>query len=347
MLALVKKMPTITYADALKFAKQNASEIFRNSESGLTRKDKLERLQDKYEQEAKAESRRRNTIVTAVSLIQERIDQLTILLDRYYPKGEEDPAALQKELKELKKLLKSYDEDILSLEKITESQAITNDAFAIRANMLFVNSHLGKFNQYLNKDTNSIFRVAILHPNIGEIKTGADLIYEQYDIDQQKVRIAAIQYKIWEDGQLYFSHPKNLEDQIDKLMTCFCNTKLCCDKYGDNVSKELYRLPFCAAFLRPTDKLQDPQKLITSGYHVPICKIDALKKESNKIEADTIKYFSLRAHSFEELFNVNMVGSEWMDVSELEQFYATSNILEPKGKITFYAQNAPRGKSII
>lgn len=48
-------------------------------------------------------------------------------------------------------------------------------------------------------------RIRLLHPDKAEHILGADLIYEQYDVDTEKVRIAVLQYKTWENGVLYFS----------------------------------------------------------------------------------------------------------------------------------------------
>lgn len=95
------------------------------------------------------------------------------------------------------------------------------------------------------------------------------------------------------------------------------------------------------AFLKPTDKLQDPKKLITSGYHLPICKVDKLKKKATKeyiLSEMSIKNQSLKTSTFEELFDTEMIGSRWMDIAELESFYKQNKVLEPNERIILYAR---------
>src|SRR5258707_902942 len=60
-------------------------------------------------------------------------------------------------------------------------------------------------------------RIRLLHPDEAEHITGADLVYEQHNEKTRQIRILFLQYKIWEDGVIYYSKAKNLEAQLRKL----------------------------------------------------------------------------------------------------------------------------------
>jgi len=340
-LSLIKKK-TIPYSESIKFAKQVAPNLFSNTGIGAKRKNVLEKVYEKYEQEALANSRRSGKSITAKMLLDDRIKELEKLLN-YYDKQNENPDALKREKAELIRTLDYSPDKILNVERILEGQAINHDANAVRADKMFLKNHLGKYTEYRNKDNGGIFRVNILHPNPSEAVIGADLIYEHYSLDAKLVRIAAIQYKIWKDDVLYFSTAANLENQIQRMNQFFCEKKYCLNHRGERSSNEYFRLPFCCAFLRPTDELQDPNKLITSGFHLPICQIDRLKQlayKDYKLERESIKSASLSAESFEKLFNDEMVGSRWLEIDELESLYKNSKILEPQQNILIHVQNA-------
>jgi hypothetical protein len=341
LLSIVKKTPGAKYADAIKFAKDIHPALFKDSTTGIDRKGYYEKLQDKYKQEALAVTRERNKAISAHELIVNRYNQIQAYLDRF-DKEDEDPNGLKKESKDLQVLLYATHELVEGLERITENQAINNDSFKSRAGKLFINSHLGKFVQYQNKDDGTIFRVTVLHPNPSEGVIGADLIYEQYSEDEQRVRIVAIQYKIWNGIAFYFSQSDNLHEQLAKMNTSFCGKDFCKDCLGGlNHSENKYRLSYCMSFLKTTDKLQDPKKLTTTGYHVPICKIDSLKEKTTtsfKLSHKAIKNQSLKASTFEELFDAEMLGSRWMNIPELEDFYRKNKVFDVKERIILYAQ---------
>jgi hypothetical protein len=341
LLSIVKRKTNVSYEDAIKFAKQNAERVFAYSKTDFFRKNVLDKLYDKFKQEAIAKSIENRKEISPNELIEERLEELDNLLS-VYPKDSEFPEALVKERKSLKKLIAESKKSILGLIRVTEHQAILNDSLANRANKQFVNNQLGKFNQYIDKDNGSVFRINILHPNPSEAITGADLIYEQYDTKNEKVRIAVIQYKIWENEVLYILKAGNILSQLSKMQGCFCQKNFCKPPDEFDLSQH-YRLPFCTAFLRPTDKLQDPRNLITTGYHVPICNLKKMRMDGEyeyKINIDSIRKYSLKAQSFEELFNEEMVGSRWLTIDELQSLYIETKVIEPNQRIILYAQNA-------
>ena len=309
--------------------------------TGIVKKSSLEKLYDKYKEEAIASSLLSNENKSTEQIITARLNEVEKLINDY-PAKEGEPIGLKKERRELEALLEKKKDFILNLESITEDNAIRNDIVAQRANKHFIKTHLGKYNVYKDRDDGSIFQIAIFHPNFKEKITGADLVYEQYDIERKKVRIAAIQYKIWDRRALYFSQARNAFEQIKKLQACFCKNHFCKDGDGNNCSKDFYRLPFCTAFLRPTDKLQNPKVLFTSGYHLPICKIEQLKEDGyskDVIRYEQIRKSGLNAYTFEELFNNEMLGSRWLDIRELEDLYQEYGVFAESENIIIHAQD--------
>jgi hypothetical protein len=127
-----------------------------------------------------------------------------------------------------------------------------------------------------------------------------------------------------------------------KLKTTFCDSGLC-KSWEGSARTEAYRLPFCTVFLRPTDKLQDPDsRLFSTGLHVPICVALRTLKDTNrgnkKIDSKTIRSESVTHKIFEEMFNSNMLGSRWLNYDEIEGLYRTHGILEPSERIVVHAQ---------
>ncbi|HEX7902631.1 MAG TPA: hypothetical protein VF487_02050 [Chitinophagaceae bacterium] len=341
LLSLVKKNPNVKYEDAIKFSKEIAPEILGNSKIGLKRKSRLEKIYAKCAQEALAKSREEERDILPEQIIEARIFEIERLLNQF-TNNDDDPENLRREATDLKMLLKTEFNAFLNLERVTESQAILNDTYLNRADKIWVENHLGKFNTYRSRDDKSIFRVAVLHPNPSEAISGADLIYEQYNEENKKVRIVAMQYKIWENEILYFSQSGNLEGQLKRMEKCFCCSNLCSDGKNVKVTSLDYRFPYCCAFLRPTDKLQNPNKLITSGYHLPICKVNDVKTKGYKdytIQLNNIKKSAIKTQTFEELFDAELLGSRWLEKKELEDLYRRTKVLEPSQRIILHAQN--------
>ena len=341
LLSIIKRNPNIKYEDAIKFAKQISPEILNNTRIGANRRNRLEKIYDKYVFEAIGKSRQQGSEINPEALIEIRITEIERLL-QHFTQDDESPQILKREADDLKMLLRPEFDRFLELRRVTENQAILRDAFRKRPEKIWIDTHLGKFNTYVDKENHTVFRVAVLHPNPSEAITGTDLIYEQYDESTEKVRIVAIQYKIWENEVLYFSQAGNLNDQLKKMAKCFCGDNYCKDSSGNNISTAQYRLPYCCAFLKPTDKLQNPNKLTTTGYHLPICKVDSVKQKALReymISLGSISQTAIKAQTFEELFNAEILGSRWLDKQELEELYRKTKVLEPSERIILYAQN--------
>ena len=182
-------------------------------------------------------------------------------------------------------------------------------------------------------------RLRLLHPDNPEHITGADLIYEQYDHINDRVKFIFLQYKTWDKGGIiYFSQHKNLIPQMEKMHLTLCENGYCKKPDKENII-EKYRFPYCCGFLRPTDKLQNNEsKMISSGLHLPICRVIELSKESGKLEKKELKHNTLNHKHFEELFNLNIIGSRWLNVDEVEGFYKKKNIIQNTSTIKIYAR---------
>lgn len=173
---------------------------------------------------------------------------------------------------------------------------------------------------------NQFLRLRLLHPDKAEALLGTDLIYEQFDLVNNKVRFVHLQYKTWNANAIYFSDTR-MVGQIEKMNKHLCTSGFCNGKHGKNYTKKLYRYPYCSGFLRPTsDKISSDSKMISTGYHLPICELFKMKGKVNKISKENIKGKSLSHQIFEECFTSNQLGSRWISIDELDAFYIKSGL---------------------
>ncbi|WP_291146399.1 hypothetical protein [Flavobacterium sp. UBA7680] len=188
---------------------------------------------------------------------------------------------------------------------------------------------------------NRFLRMRLLHPDKEEHITGADLIYEQYDIESEKVRFLFLQYKTWEDGRIYFSNG-NLNEQLAKLRKTLCDCNFC---EHPSSKEETFRMPHCCGFLRPTDKLQKHKnKMVSSGLHIPICKAIDLSKKDKKLDKKHLALTYPNHYIFEKLFKLGLVGSRWFDNNEIEKFYKDNKILEKGDTLKLYTTEYIKSK---
>lgn len=181
-----------------------------------------------------------------------------------------------------------------------------------------------------------ILRLRLLHPDKDEAILGVDFIYEHFDMEKEVVRFAHMQYKTWNNKILYESSSKNMRAQLEKMKTNICDSGYC---MGSNNNRTQYRFPFCSAFLRPTSKLQNSDsKLITSGYHVPLCEAMKLLNKYGNMSKEAIRDRSIKGNIFEELFISNIAGSRWITIDELERFYEEKGINSNINTIRVHAQ---------
>lgn len=219
--------------------------------------------------------------------------------------------------------------------RISEHKALNHDNYLVDRGGYF-SKPLYQEDNYKDYrlDNNRILRLRLLHPDKEEIIIGSDMIYEQFDLRTEQVRFVHLQYKMWEDGALYFSDERMME-QLTKLENNLCKSNLCKGIIGDSE----FRLPYCSGFLRPTNKMQNAEsKLVTSGIHVPICHIHKLKETEKKISRGNCHGRSISSKIFEEMFHSGMLGSRWISISELENFYSDKNLTALTHNIRLHAQ---------
>lgn len=184
---------------------------------------------------------------------------------------------------------------------------------------------------------NRILRLRLLHPDKAERIIGSDLVYEQFDLDNQKVRFIHLQYKTWNTNTLYFTQG-NIIDQVNKLDENLCKSGFCSSLDGNKYSKN-YRFPFCSAFLRPTSHLTKPDSsLVSTGIHIPICMVKKIQETEKKIDKKNSAGKSIGHNIFEELFIDQHIGSRWLSFNELESFYSSKGITNELGRIRVHAQ---------
>lgn len=328
--SISNKGVTPTYYNAIKLGAQIMPEIFDESSLIIQRHHEPELVRS-YRQQAEAKSKLEERRVDPLELVNARIQELNALLTTDI----ESKDLLQKELDKVKVV-----RAIISPSNVQEDYILHHDVKSFKYGAQPLNIQ-AKYADYQISE-NRIIRVRLIHPNEGEQSMGADLIYEQYDLEKRMVRFIVIQYKIWDGELLYWSQTKNLNAQLEKLENNICKKGYCLCEKGNNYSIT-YRYPYCTAFLRPTDKLQYKNSPFTSsGMHIPICRINDVTIESsegNKIlKKNLMRESSLSHKTFEESFNYNQIGSRWMPYEEAEKLYEEHNILDKNQSLIVHVQ---------
>ena len=181
-----------------------------------------------------------------------------------------------------------------------------------------------------------LIRIRVTHETKIEAINGSDLIYEYHLLDQQRVKIAAVQYKILTDEK-YVSKSKKLKSQLTRLKQCFCDGLPCHSKIEkqDFIKSEevghFFRFPACTAFLRATNRLQSPQSsLISRGFYLPVCLVNEIwENRRTTISEESFDNQVIRYGMFESLFDCGLLGSRWLSIEELDKLYKSQKILEP------------------
>lgn len=334
-----------TYRDMLAIAVQIAPEIFNQENSLLMRYYKTTELEI-WEERAASQSKIQGKIVTAFDVLQEEINRTRTQIE-----VGNNPRRLQQYLARLEEWKRQ-----LPAEKYSENQAIIRDAWRVdyyseqNPQIKLPVSDEGVDYREFEVSKGQFLRVKVAHPERLESITGADIIYEQYDRQRENVRVVALQYKIWDGKQLYVKPddvPRIIR-QLSRLEQVFCS-QVC---KRDSTESHHFQMPPCAAYLRPTDRLQRPDvKMQTSGYHIPVCQLESLweyttkpgkntgKESGRKLTTDGIDGHAIKLPTFEELFNARMLGSGWVPVKQLERLYEDNSILhEQADTITTHAQ---------
>jgi len=323
----LKGKSTPTYGQALQFAKTISPTLFDSESTVLGSKERD--IVREYRQRAEAESSLKSRAVTPVEVVEKEIKAFKAMLDT-----PGDRHLIEKRLNNF-----GHIRQLLQPRKYSENQLILRDLFKAHRELPGPPTDGDTYREF-QLDSDRGLRIRLLHPDKPEHTTGADLIYENYWDKQRVVRMAFVQYKVWNGSTLYSSKAANLEEQLKRLKTVVCDKGYC--RAADEQGKR-YRLPYCAAFVRPSDQLQDPDsRLISSGLHVPICRVvDAWEETGRggkKIERKRIRSEALSPKVFEELLNSNMLGSRWLSYNEVEEIYRTHKIFDSTDRILVHAQ---------
>lgn len=316
-----------TYLQTLALAKSLFPELFDPDKSLLFRQQESDVARE-YRQRATARSTLQSSEVSPLELIKQDIGEYEELI-QVSPDND-------KLRQRLNRLITAEAE--LKKTEFTEQQLILRDA--VRSRKEFPVSGDGKDYREFQLDQGRLLRLRVLHPDKPEHLMGADVIYENYWNDKRVVRIAAIQYKVWENKVL--AHDDRMAKQLERLQATFCKKNLC-QSSEQSKRRDSYRLPFCVAFLRPTDRLQSADsRLVSSGYHVPVCVVEKGWTEGprggKRIESKTIRSETVTHKVFEELFNSNMLGSRYFTYEELEEIYKEAKIMDSSERIIIHAQ---------
>lgn len=325
-------MTKSTYDNTLDLAGELYPELL-GPENSLLKRERESDITKEYRQKAALKSIKTESEVTALSLVLEDIDEYNSYLDiaRENKGDRKRTDQLKRKLGQLEKAKKE-----LEPKPHSENQLIFRDAYNVDRDLPELSrGHAHKDFQLPDGKT---LRIRVLHPDRPEHITGADIIYERHNEHTEGISIVAVQYKIWEDRQLYLSDQRML-GQLDKMRKFLCDKGIC----QNNNHKNSYRFPCCTGFLRPTDKLQTvDQKFISTGEHLPICQIDACATEGKRggtlLKYEDIKSASLSGELFEELFNRGKIGSRELSRDELEHLYQEASVIDSSDTVVIYAQ---------
>ncbi len=324
-LAVKKKQPP-TYENAIGLMYEHSPNVYNDVIQLLTKKNESD-LVKYYKETAEIQSEESEKKIEAIDLIEEEIVRLEKLLEINPTKK-----TIQRRLIE-----HQVARENLNPIHLTENRILNRDYSKIdRTDYASKHFENDNFIDFKLQDKN-ILRIRFLHPDKPEHITGTDLIYEQYDLVNSKVRVVFLQYKIWNKGVLYMSQNQGLKEQMIKMKSYICDNEFCKSYEGKKFPSK-YRLPYCTGFIRPTDRIQDSDsKLMSTGYHVPLCRAIEMSENHDRIDRKLIKGQSFTSGIFEELFNSNMIGSRWLDIEEIDNFYAANKIFEKSDRIKLYA----------
>ncbi len=326
----LKGTQTPTYRQALDLGKVVAPSLF-DSESSLLGKGVEPALVEQYREKADGLSQIEGHVVNPLDLLEKDIE-----LNKRIIRTEGTRDQVRKQLSALERARPYF-----LPREYTENQLIIRDVH--KAERPFPSPPIdGDTYRDFELSEQRRLRIRSLHPDPPEHSLGADLIYEHHWEKKRLVRLALVQYKIWDGKRLYLSQARGARLQMEKLHRVLCDKNFCSPPDTDK-DRTRFRLPYCAAFLRPTDKLQEPgSRLISSGLHIPVCRALASTVSTNqggeKIERKIIRSESISHKVFEEMFNVRILGTRWLTYDELWSLYSEHNILRPEEKVIIHGQ---------
>ena len=316
-----------TYEKSIAYIKDISPTIYKSIINHLPDKNESD-LVKRFKEQAASEVNYENEDALnarAVQFIQNEIDICDSTIQSV-----KDTRASKTYKKQLKAALKSFETRTLS-----EHQLLNHDFYIANSKEFkLIDEEVDRKDYRL--PNGKILRMYLAHPNVVEHILGVDVIYECYDLKLNLVRFAHLQYKTWKTMSLSFDERENKQLERMKSNVCSCNHCQVPDAYA---STSPYRFPYCSAFVRPTNKiLPKGSKMKTMGDHIPLCKLNELRVNNNNILKSSIQEISLTQNVFEEAFNKFHVGSRWMPIGDLEEFYAKRKLMELAGNVRLIAQ---------
>jgi len=331
MLAAKGDLSKSTYDMALKLGGELYPELL-GPNASLLRRERESNTVKQYRQTAHLLSLEQGQPVDPLALVQAEIAKHRGLLQ--FAKTKKDRPEVGQIKRHVDVLVEA--ERTLNPTAHTETQLIFRDAYAVKRNVPAFRT--GKaYRDFALPDSN-VLRIRMLHPEVPEHLTGADIIYERHSPADESASIVVIQYKIWEKKRLYLNDPR-MQRQIARLKDFTCDQGVCSIPEGSSE----YRFPYCAGFLRPTDKLQRAdQAFLSTGEHLPICRLTGCMSRSSQgaevLTYDRIRSTSLSAEMFEELFTKGQIGSRMLSYEELEALYEKRAIESELDTVVIHAQ---------
>jgi hypothetical protein len=212
-----------TYSKAMDLGAAICPEIL-GEDVSILHQERESELTKEYRQRAACRSMKENKKITALSLVNSDIDEYESLLE--VAKTSNDKTETDKLKKKLAKFYAAEQE--INPEKSSENQLIFRDAYKVDRKIPLLTE--GNNNRTFELFDDNLLTIRVLHPEIPEHITGADLVYERYDSGTRTVSIAFVQYKLWEKRKMYMSDPRML-DQLSKMKEFLCGNEVC--KCGD------------------------------------------------------------------------------------------------------------------
>lgn len=339
----IAKRGTITYEQSIRLLHDISPEIYNEVTDAIGFRN-INELARYFEEQAILAQIGENREVTADQLMTDEISRLENLLNNQTVLETLSPQELKLSSKRLFQVLAARDS--LSQERrLTEHTVLHHDFRNIDRQDLGAQL-IRTEDRYVDyKLSNSTYlRVRLLHPERSEAITGADMIYEQHDLENRRIRFAFLQYKMWETGVLRINTDSREHNQLSRLQTLLCQQGFCAapnaDEPGGVREGDVdYRFPHCCAFLRPTDRLQmSNNKMISSGIHVPLCNtLGLLRRENGVIDKKYIRQQTITQELFEHLFNRGFIGSRYLPEATVRELYEQSAIINPSETVVIYA----------
>ena len=352
-LSIARRGNTPTYAETLVIANKLAGEIlgrqhllfspgeskeaqkFRDKARLRSKQGKDELLKNKKKGEKISPEEEEATLVTAIQVVDSEIDELANLLK--VENGQY--SVLRTDLENLRKVR----------DELAEREAAPRDEPEIifkdwNMGLELPISRRGEGYHDFALPNNRIMRIRMLHASKAEAITGVDLLYEYHQPEQEKARLAAVQYKIPKAKDKGLTMYADIKRQLERLDAAFCNKELC--GVLSSVDKTYRLSSHYMAFLRPTDKIQkfDP-RIATTGYHLRVCDVldcdEKTREGTPRLSYEIMREQGISSRIFEELFNTNRLGSRWIAYQDLENLHHEYKITNPYEQASIHIQEVP------